>query len=113
MSRISPDAQYAAVIAALTHLPGVTVANKRGFGYGGLMVGGKLFATIQGQTLLLKLPANRVAGLISNGDGAPFDAGKGRPMREWIAVQCNERIDWLALSREALAFVKSAVKQAP
>jgi hypothetical protein len=44
-----------------------------------------------------------VAGLIASGEGGPFDANKGRPMKEWVLARMNA--DWDALAREAMAFV--------
>jgi hypothetical protein len=35
-----------------------------------------------------------------------FDAGKGRPMKEWLAVEPARHNEWEALSSEALAFVR-------
>ncbi|RAK61852.1 hypothetical protein DJ021_15805 [Phenylobacterium hankyongense] len=58
---------------------------------------------MRGETLLLKLPAARVAELIAAGVGSPFDANKGRPMKEWVTV--GAEAGWLALAREAAAFV--------
>jgi len=100
----SPQARYRQVSDALVGLPGVTVASKKGFGEGGLMVAGKLFATLRGEEMLLKLPAARVAALIADGSGSAFDAGKGKAMKEWVTVQATGA-DWLALAREAMAFV--------
>ena len=59
---------------------------------------------IRDGTLVLKLPRDRVAALITSGEGAAFDAGKGRPMKEWVAVEAGDEADWLALAEEALAF---------
>jgi hypothetical protein len=56
----------------------------------------------------VKLPHDRVSTLISTGAGAPFDAGKGRPMKEWLTVTAEDRDSWLALAREALDFVGAA-----
>jgi hypothetical protein len=33
-------------------------------------------------------------------------------MREWLAVDANGEADWLALAREALAFVSSQLTRA-
>ena len=39
------------------------------------------------------------------GTGRPFDAGKGRPMREWVVVAGDDPKEWYELAREALRFV--------
>jgi hypothetical protein len=61
---------------------------------------------VRGQ-LVVKLPAARVAGLIAAGDGGPFDANKGTPMREWLSVDPDASQHWLPLAREALDFARS------
>lgn len=43
--------------------------------------------------------------LIGGGIGGPFDAGKGRPMKEWLTVTADDEATWLSLAREALNFV--------
>ena len=56
---------------------------------------------------MLKLPSQRVAELVASGDGMPFDAGKGTPMKAWVVLVgrlADER--WLQLAKEALAFVE-------
>jgi hypothetical protein len=55
----------------------------------------------------VKLPHDRVSTLIGSGAGAPFDAGKGRAMKEWLTVTVDDEESWLALAREALDFVGS------
>ena len=95
--------RFAAVIAAFDDEPDVRLSEARGFSRGGLMRSGKLITTLRGERLLLKLPAARVQALIATGVGAPFDANKGRPMKEWVTV--GDEADWLALAREAAAFV--------
>ena len=57
--------------------------------------------------LVLKLPAARVAELIEIGRGHPFDAGKGRPMKEWVSLEPNSAEDWLGLATDALSFVRT------
>ncbi|MGY2744566.1 hypothetical protein [Arthrobacter sp. UYCu723] len=54
------------------------------------------------------LPHDRVDTLIGAGAGTPFDAGKGRAMKEWLTVTADDEESWLALAREALDFVGSA-----
>jgi hypothetical protein len=80
-------------------------AGTRGFGRGTLQAGGRIFAMISGGRLVLKLPKERVAALIATGAGAPFDAGKGRPLAEWVAVAETDDATWRDLAREAAAFV--------
>jgi hypothetical protein len=53
----------------------------------------------------VKLPRQRVEELITSRDGLAFDAGKGRPMKEWLAVRPTSSLDWTSLAEEALAFV--------
>jgi hypothetical protein len=103
MDTLSPKARYAVLVAEFDDDPAVTQPERRGFAQGGLMRHGKLFATLRGDDLLLKLPADRVATLIVSGHGAPFDANKGKPMKEWVLA--NMTADWLALAREAAGFV--------
>ena len=70
----------------------------------GLKVDGKVFAFVRQGTLVLKLPQARVAELIAAGDGAPVARGRGAPMREWVSI-ASGRGDWVALAKEARAFV--------
>jgi hypothetical protein len=95
--------RYEALAETLLGDPAISRPERRGFARGGLMKDGKLFATLRGDELLLKLPAARVAALIASGQGAPFDANKGKPMNEWVLAGMNA--GWDALALEAAAFV--------
>ena len=81
--------------------PGVTL--ERAFSRISLMVGGKLFASAGHGGLLIKVPAERVAELIAQGEGQPFSAGGNRVMREWVVA--SPATDWPALAAESMAFV--------
>jgi hypothetical protein len=102
-----PGAGFGALIEALAGRDDITIGQGRGFGAGTLQVDGRIFAIGRAESVVLKLPATRVAELIAAGDGVPFDSGKGRPMKEWVTVssQPSERLVELAL--EAVAFVRS------
>ena len=110
MSSAPPSVARAAFDKMSAKLVGgdVAINMRRGFSNGGLMHAGKLVAILRGEALLLKLPAQRVAHLIANHrEASPFDAGKGRPMREWVLVGLEARAQWLKLTREALEYAQS------
>src|SRR5690349_18164504 len=100
---MTPEDRFAALVSRLAGEPGVTPPGAgRGFGSSALKVDNRIFAMLSDGRLVVKLPRDRVAALIAAGDGAPFDAGKGRPMKEWVALDTA----WEARSREALEFVR-------
>ncbi len=84
---------------------GVTVPQGgSGFGSNAIKVNKSIFAMLVNDQIVVKLSAGRVAQLISSGDGQTFDAGKGKPMKEWVGLTvdgdaCRE------LVAEAMAFV--------
>ena len=105
---MDPEERFAALVETLSGEPGVTppdAAGGRRFGASALKVNGSIFAMLVQGALVLKLPKERVDGLVADGTCAPFDSGKGRPMREWATV--NDPASDLALAREALEFVGS------
>ncbi|HTJ36493.1 MAG TPA: TfoX/Sxy family protein [Dactylosporangium sp.] len=98
--------RFEQLVDMLTGEPGVTAPEGgRAFGGNALKTGGRIFAMLAGGTLVVKLPAARVAAAIAAGDGGPFTAGKDRPMREWLSVAPDRPAVWEPLAREALAFV--------
>jgi len=99
----TPDdaARWDDLTAEFLAKPGVTL--ERAFSRISLMVGGKLFASAGHGGLLIKVPAERVAELIANGEGQPFRTGGNRVMREWVVV--TPATDWSALAAESMRFV--------
>ena len=95
---------FAAVATDLLREPGV----EEGTGFGkqpGLRVGGKIFAMLVRDALVVKLPAERSAAVIEAGGARSFKIGK-RQMREWVSVDPEGPHDWAALAREAHAFLR-------
>jgi hypothetical protein len=88
-------------------------AVSRGTGFGsnpGLRVRGKIFAMLARGELVLKLPKEEVDELVASGAGVRFDAGKGRPMKEWVVVSARASRSWGTLAQRALTFVGSTSK---
>jgi hypothetical protein len=86
---VEHESAFGRLVDALAGREGVTVGTGRGFGAG-----------------TLKLPAKRVAELIASGEGSPFDAGKGRPMKEWVTLDERTQGRLRELALEAHAFVR-------
>lgn len=107
---MTPEARYQALVRKVTQRRGVThITEGRGFGASGqLKVDRRIFAMLVRGELVLKLPAERVAELVAQGHGTHFDAGKGRPMREWLVLSRDSSKSWQPLAEEALDFVKEA-----
>lgn len=99
-------AGFAPVVAAFARNKAVSL--EKGWGAGNLVlkVEKKIFAMTIKAGLVAKLPKARVAELVEDGAGKPFDPRKnGKVMKEWIVVP-PKAADWVELAREAFAFVK-------
>ena len=107
MARVDAEERFNALVGEFAGVPGVSTpdASRREFGSSALKVNGSIFAMLTGGRLVVKLPRGRVETLIASEIGEPFDAGKGRPMKEWLTVSTDDEQTWLALTREALDFV--------
>jgi TfoX/Sxy family transcriptional regulator of competence genes len=82
----------------------------RMFGSEALKVRGKVFSMCVRNRLVVKLPAPRAKELIDSRLAAPFDPGHGRVMKEWVSIAPSAKVDWVAISSEAKAFVATQVK---
>jgi hypothetical protein len=102
----SPQARFDDLVVELLGTAGVTPPGTgNGFGHSALRINGKIFAMLVRGRLVLKLPAERVTALVDDGHGERFDANKRTPMRQWLSLDPDSGLDWLALAREALGFV--------
>jgi hypothetical protein len=102
--------RYADLVAQFAGRQGITnISEGKGFGSSGqLKVGGRIFAMLVRGELVLKLPRPRIDELVEHGEGIRFDAGKGKPMREWFVLSPTSKKRWLPLAEEALEFVREA-----
>ena len=92
----------------MSNQPGVThtFASGTGVGQSALKVHDKIFAVVSSQGyFVVKLPKARVDALVDGGVWHRFEANRGWPMNEWLEVHSQSSSEWLALAREALAFV--------
>lgn len=110
--RPNADYVFASIVSALGDQPGVLKPDPpepcgQRFGSSALRVNGRILAMVSRGRIVLKLPARRVAELIAAGQGEPYDAGKGRPLKEWVCLEPNQGANWLGLATEALEFGRS------
>jgi hypothetical protein len=105
-SEATPASLFSATVEPFTGDPRVTGGT--GFGSSpGRRVDGRIFAMLVRGELVVKLPRQRVDELLMSGIAHPFDAGKGRPMREWASIAAADAGAWPALALEAYEFVGS------
>ena len=96
---------FEALCAEYAGVTGVSVpSGGSGFGSSALKINHKIFAMLVDDHLVVKLPGARVAELVETGAGLPFDAGKGKPMKEWVMLTGDEAACRSAVV-EAQAFV--------
>jgi len=97
------DPHFAKLVKALEHERGVSYGGK-GFGSSALKVDGRIFAMVSSKgQFVVKLSKARVDELVAADAGSYFDPGRGRLMKEWLAVSAPPK-RWLPLAKEALAF---------
>ncbi|MFJ3791115.1 hypothetical protein [Kitasatospora sp. NPDC090091] len=100
--------RFAELVEELEPLAGVTGpgAGGRRFGSDALKADNRIFAMLSAGRLVVKLPRARVDELVAAGEGEHYDAGRGRPMKEWLALDPASALAWEQLAREAYAFVR-------
>jgi hypothetical protein len=103
---VSSEKRFEDLVDEFTGQPGITPPGATGgFGRGALRADGRIFAMFVRGQLVLKLPKSRVDELVAGGHGVRFDANKGTPMKEWLALAADSPQPWPALAKEALEFV--------
>jgi uncharacterized protein YndB with AHSA1/START domain len=107
-----PSTRFAAVVRAFANDPDVSppdapASTRRNFGSNGLKFRGKIFAMLSGDRLVVKLPRQRVAALVTAGDGQRMVSGGAREMKEWLVLDARSGQDWLLLARETSDYARS------
>jgi hypothetical protein len=108
----SAEERYVTIVKALARRPGVSHESPgrggKGFGSSGqLKVNNRIFAMLVRDELVVKLPKDRVDGLIKARHGRRFDPRRdGRLMKEWLVLPNSSSADWMDLTKEALKFVR-------
>ncbi|MBU6529319.1 hypothetical protein OGR47_20705 (plasmid) [Methylocystis sp. MJC1] len=74
------------------------------FGFDCLRIAGKVFAKVSKGRLIVKLPAARVAALMTAGQLEPYEGARGA-MKEWAVVVTDDERLAIAVSEEARSFV--------
>ncbi len=81
-------------------------------GYPCVRLAGQFLASYDEKSgcLVVKLPSDRVAELVSAGTGDEF-APAGKVFREWVAIPTIDRRLWRSLLAEAVAFARTTLDQ--
>ncbi len=100
--------QFAKLAEQFARFEGVTLPGQggsRGFGSEALKVGGSIFAMHVRGNLVVKLPKERVDGLVRRGQAERFTANTKRSMKEWAVIASDDPADWARFAGEAHRFV--------
>ena len=76
-----------------------------GTGAQGIKFKGKMFVMFSKGYILVKLPPIRVDELIGAGEGLPYDAGTGKPMKNWVIIPKTRQESWIKYCQEAKDFI--------
>jgi TfoX/Sxy family transcriptional regulator of competence genes len=105
---MTADEQWAALVETMLAQGAATHGSdgpQRAFGSTSLKTGGRIFAMLVKDRLVVKLDRRRVEELVEAGKGRRFDPGHGRLQKEWLDVDSASQDVWLELATEAEAFV--------
>jgi hypothetical protein len=71
----------------------------------------KMFAMLNKERFVIKLPADRVSSLINSDEGLPFEVGTGKPQKEWVHIPLKTLEQWITLAQEANEYATTLVKR--
>src|SRR5438445_13777585 len=110
---VTSNERFAKIVKALSGHPDVTppsdtTQSRKKFGSSGLKINDKIFAMISSKgEFVVKLPEQRVDGLVTSGKGKSFDLGHRRLMQERLTVDTTSETLWLQLANEAMQYMPS------
>ena len=105
--KLTCEERYEELVESFLQWPEVSQEGK-GFGSQALKVKGKIFAMLNRDHLIVKLPKARAAELVATGEGEQFDPRRnGHLMKEWLVLSPTSDLDWHSLANEAKEFVAS------
>lgn len=100
----SAAAEYEIMIVTLCANEGVSSGQM--FGKPCLKINGKAFASLHKETVVFKLTGEQHKLAMSLNGAVLWDpSGKGRPMKEWVALPTTESKRFKALANAALLYV--------
>ena len=101
------EAEFEKLTTLLTNEDGVAAGQL--FGKACLKVHGKAFLARQNDVIVFKLNGASHAKAIGLDAASLWDpSGKGRPMKEWVALPMEHRKVFASLAKEALKYVAGA-----
>ncbi len=104
-----PQSEYDHIANLLALQPGVSRAKM--FGMPSVMVGGKAFAGLSGESMIFKLSGAAHQSALALAGAHLFEPMAGRPMKEWVAVPPEQARHWLELAESALQYVRSLAEK--
>jgi hypothetical protein len=95
---------YEKLVAALLSNQAITASQM--FGKACLKIGGKAFVAMHDSTIVFKLSGEAHKKAMSLKNAKLWDpSGKGRPMKEWVALPIAEERMFKSMAKSALAYV--------
>jgi len=99
-----PQSEYDHVANLMALQPGVSRAKM--FGMPSVMVNGKAFAGLSGESMIFKLSGEAHQAALAVDGAKLFEPMAGRPMKEWVSVPAEHAERWLELAGAALLYVR-------
>ena len=103
----SAEQQFAQLVETLSK--NKNIVSSQMFGKQCLKVKGKAFLALHKNALVFKLTGEEHKKAMSNKDAALWDpSGKGRPMKEWVAIPAENLGNAMLFANQALNFVSQS-----